>query len=70
MRSKYVFLYLVSLVCQSVNLSWKIAFQNAACILAYFCGGHKNNLCLQYRGSFNIFSCMRFYNWPGSVGSG
>ena len=32
---------IVSLTCQSVNLSWKIVAQNAGCDFAYFCGGHK-----------------------------
>ena len=31
-------------MCHSVNLSWKIAAQNAGCVFAYNCGGHKNNL--------------------------
>ena len=30
-------------MCQSVNLSWKMAVQNAGCVFAYICGGHKNN---------------------------
>ena len=40
-------------MCQSVNLSWKIAVQNAGCVFAYFCGGHRNNVRLQFCGSFN-----------------
>ena len=43
MRSKLVFLYVDSLMCQSVNLSWKIVVQNASFIFAYFCGAHKND---------------------------
>ena len=32
----------------------KIAVQNAGCVLAYFCGGHKNNFRLHFRSSFNF----------------
>ena len=31
----------VTLMCQSVYLSWKMAVQNAGCTFAYFCGGTK-----------------------------
>ena len=30
-----------SLLFQTVNFLWKIVVQNACCIFAYFCGGHK-----------------------------
>ena len=30
-------------MCKSVNLSEKMAIQNAGCVFAYFFGGHKNN---------------------------
>ena len=43
MRSKFISVYLDSLICQSVNLSWKIVVQNASsCVFAYICDGHKN----------------------------
>ena len=32
----------------------KITVQNAGCVFAYFCGGHKNNFPLQFRSSFNL----------------
>ena len=37
---------------QSLNLSWKIAAETSGCVFAYFCGGHKSNFRLQFRGSF------------------
>ena len=40
------FLYVDSLMYQSVNLSWKIVAQGAGCVFVYFSGGHKNNLWL------------------------
>ena len=33
----------VNLMCQSVNLSWKMAVQNTCCVFAYIRGGHENN---------------------------
>ena len=53
---------MVSLMYHSTNLSWKIAFQKAGCIFAYFCGGHKNNFQLSFRGSFNEY----FGKWIGN----
>ena len=38
----FFYIYIVSLICQIVNLLWKIAVQNDGCAFAYFCGGHKN----------------------------
>ena len=32
----------------------KITVQNAGCVFAYFCDGHKNNFPLQFRSSFNL----------------
>ena len=51
----FFYIYIVSLICEKVNLSWKIAVQNVGCVFAYFCGGHKNNFRLQFRNSFNIY---------------
>ena len=33
----------------------KLAVQAAGCVFAYFCGGHKNNIRLQFRSSLNKF---------------
>ena len=42
MRSNIIFVYeIVILMCQSVNLSWKIVVQNACCAFAYFVAGTK-----------------------------
>ena len=44
MRSKYIFLYVDSLIkdiCHSVNLSWRIELENAGYIFAYLYGGDK-----------------------------
>lgn len=30
-------------MCHCVNLSWKVAVQNAGFVFAYFCDGQKNN---------------------------
>ena len=38
MSGKFIFLHVVSLMCHSWNLSWKIAVQSADCVLTYFCG--------------------------------
>ena len=43
---------IVSSMCQSVNTPGKIAIQNVGCFFTFFCGGHKNNLRLQFRSSF------------------
>ena len=43
---------MVSLICQSVNLSEKMAVQSAGCVFVYFCGRQKNTFCLQFRSSF------------------
>ena len=40
------------LVSWSVNLSWKIAVQNAGCVFANFYGWHKNNFWLLKFHSF------------------
>ena len=29
-------------MCQNVNLLWKLAVQNAACVFVNLCGGYKN----------------------------
>ena len=52
---------IVILICQSVDLSWKIAPQNAGRIFAYFCGGHKNNTWLQFCISFNRKLLLRMH---------
>ena len=52
MRTKFIFLYLVSFMSGSVNLTWKMEFQKAGCVFRYFCGGHKNSLQLRFRSSF------------------
>ena len=52
---------IVILICQSVDLSWKIAAQNAGRIFAYFCGGHKNNTWLQFCISFNRKLLLRMH---------
>ena len=44
---------------QSVNLFLKIAVLNVGYFSAYFCGGYKNNLRLQFRSSFNNFYLTR-----------
>ena len=50
------------MICQSVNLSRKIAVQNAGCVFGYFCRGHKNNFGLQFRISFKLVGFMlEFY---------
>ena len=41
----------------------KIAVQNAGCVFAYFCGGHKNNFPLQFRSSFNLSVSYIYYFW-------
>ena len=41
------------LIWQSVNLSWKTAVWRVGCVFIYFCGGHKNNVRLCFRSSFN-----------------
>ena len=50
----FFYILVVSLIYQSINLSCKITVQNAGCVFAYFCGGHKNNSRLQFRSSFNL----------------
>ena len=42
-------------MCQSVNLSWKIAIQNASCVFAYFCDGHKVVF------DYNIVTPLKFF---------
>ena len=37
------FFVLVGLMCQNVNLLWKIVVKNAGCALAYFCDWYINN---------------------------
>ena len=59
MRSTYVFLYASSLMCLKVNLSWKIAVQNACCVLAYLRGGYKN-LIFSYYFGIDIYTAL-FY---------
>ena len=66
MRSKFIYLYLESSICQSVNLSWKVAVQDAGCVFAYFCDGHKNNCWLQFCSSFNSLLFMWLFR-EGSV---
>ena len=34
-------MYIVSLMCQIINILGKIAAENAGSVFAYFCGGHK-----------------------------
>ena len=46
------FLNVDSLMCHSVNLSWKIAVENAGRVLVYFSDEHKNNFRLQFCSSF------------------
>ena len=46
---------------QRVNLSWKVAVQNAGCVSAYFCSGYKNSFWLWSRSSFKVF----FFNLEG-----
>ena len=41
-------------MCQSVDLSRKMAAQNAGFVLIYFCGGHKNNIRLCFWSSLNV----------------
>ena len=43
-----------SLMCQSVNLLWKIVLQNGGCVFYYFCGGHKNYFLLWFPSPFII----------------
>ena len=45
---------------ESVNLSWKMAVQKPGCVFTYFCGGHKNNFCLQFSSSFKTLSTKTF----------
>ena len=40
---------------QDVNLARKVAVQNAGCIFAYLCGGHKDNFPIWFRSSFTIY---------------
>ena len=42
-KKKFIFLYVDSLMCQSVNLVWKMVVQNANCVFVYFGGGHNSN---------------------------
>ena len=49
-----VFLNVDSLMCQSLNLSWEMAVQNAGCVFAYFCGWHKINLRCNFVAPLNI----------------
>ena len=39
-------LYADSLLCQSVNLSWKVTAQNVGSVVGLFWGRHKNNFLL------------------------
>ena len=41
---------------QDVNLARKVAVQNVGCVLAYFCGGHKNNFPVWFRSSFKLLT--------------
>ena len=43
---------MVSLMCESVNLSRKVAVEKAGSVFAYFCDGRKNNFRLKLRSSF------------------
>ena len=43
-----------SFMCQSVNLLWKLVFQNGGCVFYYFCGGHKNYFLLWFPSPFII----------------
>ena len=52
---------IVILICQSVDLSRKIAVQNAGRIFAYFCGENKNNTWSQCRISFNRKLLLRIH---------
>ena len=50
---------------QDVNLARKVAAQNVGCVFTYFCGGHKNNFPIWFRGSvkpkYKKFIQQRFY---------
>ena len=49
---------MVSLMCESVNVSWKVAAEKAGSVFAYF--WHKNNFRLKFCGSFKwkkIWEC-------------
>ena len=43
------------MICQSVNLVWKVAVRNVGCVSAYFCGGHKNKFPLWFCSSFKSY---------------
>ena len=49
---------------QTVNLSWKIAFQNTGCVFAYFRGRYKNNF------GYNFLALLKkilyYFNWISS----
>ena len=53
-KGKFIFQCLDNLICESVNLPWKMTFQNFGCVFAYFCG-RQNNFQLQFCSSFSIF---------------
>lgn len=43
-RGNLIFLHVNGcFMCHCVNLSWKVAVQNAGFVFAYFCDGQKNN---------------------------
>ena len=43
-------------MCQSVNLSWKIATQNVGCVFVDFWGENKNKFRLKFQSSLNVLA--------------
>ena len=40
----FFYMWIVSLMFQTVNLLWEIVIQNAGCVFGYFCGEQTNSL--------------------------
>ena len=61
MRSKSIFQYVFSSMCQIVTLSSKITVQNVRCIFNYFCAWHKNKSANNFGVPLTNFKIVRFY---------
>ena len=46
------YMWILSLICQRINLFRKIEIYNLGYVFAYFCGGYKNTFWLQFCSSF------------------
>ena len=58
------------MICQSVNLSWKITFQNAGYVFTYFCGRHKEIFGYNFAAALKMKREIKTINWCFPIDDG